>query len=127
MVQSVDSIKLLDEIGKHKTTKTKVLLQVNIGKEEQKNGFFPDNFEKTVEKMKVFDTIDILGLMCIPPKDRCPKEYFLGMYDLYQRLKENLLPNMKYLSMGMSGDFEMAIECGSNMVRVGSCIFGPRI
>lgn len=127
MVQSVDSVKLLEEIAKRKETRTKVLLQINIGEEEQKNGFLLENFEKSVEKLQIFGTIDILGLMCIPPVYECPEKYFLKMSELFQRLKEKDFPDMKYLSMGMSGDFEAAIACGSNMVRVGSSIFGPRL
>lgn len=129
LVQSIDSQSLLEGIAKHKNTLTEVLLQINIGNEPQKNGFLCDEFEKSVEKLKIFDTIKIMGLMCIPPADDNPKEYFLRMYDFYMRLKEKDIPGieMKYLSMGMSGDFETAIECGSNMVRVGSSIFGPRL
>lgn len=127
MIQSIDSLKLLDEIQRHKSTKTNVLLQINIGTEMQKNGFLLSDFKKSVEKIKYFDKIDILGLMCIPPFGECPKEYFQKMYELFADLKERVIPNIEYLSMGMSGDFETAIECGSNMVRVGSSIFGPRM
>lgn len=129
LLQSVDSLGLMEDIQKRNTAPIEVLLQVNIGNEPQKSGFSCNGFEKRVEKLINFDIISIMGLMCIPPKNECPKEYFCKMYDIFMRLKEKNIPgvNMKYLSMGMSGDFETAIECGSNMVRIGSSIFGARL
>lgn len=129
MIQSIDSFELLDNIGNAKNIPASVLLQINIGEEKTKNGFLIKYFEKEVEKYQNFGTIKIMGLMCIPPRDENPREYFLKMHDIFMRLKEKNIPgiNMKYLSMGMSGDFEAAIECGSNMVRIGSSIFGARL
>ena len=129
LVQSIDSKELLENIQNHKATATEVLLQINIGNEPQKNGFSYENFEKSVELLGKFDTIKIMGLMCIPPVEKAPDEYFLKMHDMFLRLQEKNIKGveMKYLSMGMSGDFEQAIKCGSNMVRVGSSIFGKRL
>lgn len=129
LVQSIDSLDLLKSISEQKNTATNVLLQINIGREQQKNGFMPENLEKTVENLRNFGTIRIMGVMCIPPRAEDPSAYFNKTHDIFCRLGEMNIPNMemKYLSMGMSGDFETAISCGSNMVRVGSSIFGQRL
>lgn len=129
LIHSVDSLELLQHIENRVKTPIDVLLQINIGKELQKNGFLPEYFQKSVEKLRKFGTIRIIGVMCVPPRGQDPTEYFKRTYELFMKLGEANSPNvqMKYLSMGMSGDFETAIACGSNMVRVGSSIFGQRL
>jgi len=135
MIQSVDSVdlaKALDASAERQGIEfVKCLLQVNIGEESTKGG---------MESAKVFDMLGeisactrlrVQGLMAIPPFCAEPedsRQYFREMRKLWDRAKQLSLPNldMKFLSMGMSHDFDIAIEEGSNMVRVGTSIFGER-
>lgn len=135
LIHSVDSIELLEVINKVAAGKgivQDVLFEVNIGAEESKSGFRPDEIEGALEKASAFGNICIRGLMAIPPKCEKGEEnraYFCQMKQLWVDNKQKKYDNvyMDFLSMGMSGDFETAVACGSNMVRVGSSIFGERI
>nr|WP_314490589.1 YggS family pyridoxal phosphate-dependent enzyme [uncultured Chryseobacterium sp.] len=131
-IQSVDSEKLINEInkeaGKH-NRKIKVLLQVKIAEEETKFGLEPAEAENLFQKFTVgdFPNIDITGLMGMATftedKSQVKKE-FTKLKSLFDKLS-NKIP-LQTLSMGMSDDFPVAIECGANSVRVGSAIFGQR-
>ncbi len=133
LIQSVGSLALLDEIEK---TAEKlgivqdILLEVNIGGEEAKSGFAPAEASEAARYAKALSHVQVLGLMTIPPVESAPGEnlpFFAQMQALYVDINQNIYDNkFKYLSMGMSGDFAEAIESGSNMVRVGSAIFGAR-
>ena len=133
LIQSVGSLALLDEIEK---TAEKlgivqdILLEVNIGGEEAKSGFAPAEVPEAAHYAKTLSHVQVLGLMTIPPVESAPGEnlpFFAQMQALYVDINQNIYDNkFKYLSMGMSGDFAEAIESGSNMVRVGSAIFGAR-
>lgn len=134
LIHSVDSIKLLDEIEKqavkHNIEK-EVLIQVNISGEKTKFGIKPNEIERYLEYAARLKNVKISGLMTVAPKVDKSVENILHFnninhifIDIKSKKYDNV--NMKYLSMGMSGDFETAIECGSNMVRVGSAIFGER-
>ena len=133
LIQSVGSLALLDEIEK---TAEKlgivqdILLEVNIGGEEAKSGFAPAEAPEGARYAKSLSHVQVLGLMTIPPVESAPGEnlpFFAQMQALYVDINQNIYDNkFKYLSMGMSGDFAEAIESGSNMVRVGSAIFGAR-
>lgn len=133
LIQSVGSLALLDEIEK---TAEKlgivqdILLEVNIGGEEAKSGFAPAEAHEAARYAKTLSHVQVLGLMTIPPVESAPGEnlpFFAQMQALYVDINQNIYDNkFKYLSMGMSGDFAEAIESGSNMVRVGSAIFGAR-
>ena len=133
LIQSVGSLALLDEIEK---TAEKlgivqdILLEVNIGGEEAKSGFAPGALNEAACYAKTLPHVRVLGLMTIPPVESAPGEnlpFFAQMQALYVDINQNIYDNkFKYLSMGMSGDFAEAIESGSNMVRVGSAIFGAR-
>ena len=133
LIQSVGSLALLDEIEK---TAEKlgivqdILLEVNIGGEEAKSGFAPAEAPGAARYAKTLSHVQVLGLMTIPPVESAPGEnlpFFAQMQALYVDINQNIYDNkFKYLSMGMSGDFAEAIESGSNMVRVGSAIFGAR-
>ena len=134
LIQSLDSIKLLKEIekvyGKHNKI-AKTLIQVNIGREEQKYGILEEDIEDLIEALETCKNVNVLGIMTIIPKgtkEEC-REYFKRTYELFLKLKERSFKNIKMeiLSMGMSGDYEIAIEEGSNMVRIGQGIFGERI
>ena len=120
-IQSIDRVKLVNEIAKCITKikpKTKnFYIQVNIGKESQKSGIYPENL-KDLYDLCFEKKLTIHGLMCIPPVDKPCEHYFNEMRALRDRLNPNLL-----LSMGMSNDYKISLECGSNLIRVGSRIF----
>ncbi len=135
MIESVDSLKIAREIGKQSVKKgivSDVLIEVNIGKEESKTGFMPEAVEESVAEMAEIAGIRICGLMTIPPicdnnTELC--KFFANIYNMYVDIGSKKLDNvsMNILSMGMSGDYAEAIHAGSNHIRVGSKIFGPRI
>lgn len=134
MIHSVDSIKLMDEIErqaqKHNLVMD-ILIQINISGEESKSGINKDELEDLLIHAGKLEHVKVKGLMTIASKtdnyitktlqfDNM-RQLFI---DIQQKKYDNV--NMLYLSMGMSGDFETAIECGANMIRVGSAIFGER-
>lgn len=135
MIESVDSLKIAREIGKQSVKKgivSDVLVEINIGKEESKTGFMPEAAEESIAQMAEIEGLHICGLMTIPPI--CDKttelcKFFTNIYNMYVDIGSKKLDNisMNVLSMGMSGDYAEAIRAGSNHIRVGSKIFGPRI
>lgn len=135
MIQSVDSLKIAKEIAKQSAKKgivTPVLLEINIGDEESKTGFSETEFFENLYQVAELKDISIKGLMTVPPiceNNTILCKYFEKIHNIYVDIKEKKLDNisMNILSMGMSGDYEQAILCGSNLVRIGSSIFGPRI
>ena len=122
-LHSLDSLKLAEKIfneQEKKNKKIKIFIQVNIGAEEQKGGIGihqVDNFY--YECVKNFK-LDIVGLMCIPPYSKNSKSYFMKLREIASNLQ------LTKLSMGMSGDYTEALECGSNFLRIGTAIFGKR-
>lgn len=135
MIQSVDSIKLAREIGKIalKTGKTAdILIEINIGQEDSKFGIDRNEIEEFVYNLSEIEGLKVKGLMSIPPfsaqKDELEK-FFLDMYRFFIDIRSKKIDNidMDILSMGMSGDYEQAIINGSNLVRIGSSMFGKRI
>lgn len=138
LIHSVDSIKLLEEIDRQAKKSQRVipcLLQVHIAEEETKFGFSPDEVLRLIESSiwKDLANIEIRGLMGMATftddEDQVRRE-FKSLRVLFDRLKGTSLPanvNMKELSMGMSGDYPLAITEGSTMVRVGTAIFGERV
>lgn len=136
MIHSVDSIKLMDEIERLAEThdvKMDILIQVNIAGEETKSGIRPEELCELLRHTAELNRVKVRGLMTIIPASTNQDEnavWFRKMKELYDNTADNIASyrnvTMEYLSMGMSGDFETAIECGSNMVRVGSAIFGER-
>ena len=133
LIQSVSSLALLDEIEKVADKLgivQDILLEVNIGGEEAKSGFAPQELEDAARYAQKLGHVRVLGLMTIPPVENEPRgnlPFFEKMRALYVDINQNIYDNkLKYLSMGMSGDFAEAIEAGSNMVRVGTAIFGAR-
>ena len=135
MIESVHSVKLAKEISKQATEKNitmDVLLEVNIGGEEQKSGFAPEDTENAVREASKLPGIKVCGLMCIPPATDIPenaRKYFRNMYKLFLVIRDKNIDNssMSVLSMGMSGDFDIAVAEGATLVRVGSALFGKRI
>lgn len=134
MIESVDSIKLAKEISKVSSNKgivTDVLVEVNVGREESKSGVYMEQLEQLLAEIAQMDGIKVRGLMTIPPicdSEKEVSEYFSAMYQSFIDIRDKKLDNinMDILSMGMSGDFEAAVANGSNIVRVGSAIFGER-
>ncbi len=133
LIQSVSSAALLDEIEKNAEKLgivQDILLEVNIGGEEAKSGFAPGALNEAACYAKTLPHVRVLGLMTIPPVETEPHgnmPLFARMKALYVDINKNIYDNkLKYLSMGMSGDYAEAIEAGSNMVRVGTAIFGAR-
>lgn len=134
MIESVHSVKLAREIAKQSARIGKtmdILLEVNIGREESKSGFFAEELLSAVREIAQLEQIRIQGLMAIPPicdEDATLEKYFLKMRQLFVEIQaENIYNvNMVYLSMGMSEDFSLAVACGANLVRIGSALFGKR-
>ena len=138
MIHSVDSLKLAREIDKRASNAGKVmdiLIEINSAMEETKSGIAAEELKALTEEIVTeCSNIRIRGIMCIPPIAADPEDarpYFREARELYEEMKTWKLPEERFcpdtLSMGMSGDFEVAIEEGSTIVRVGSSIFGPRI
>lgn len=134
LIHSVDSVKLMEEINrqaeKHCLTMD-ILIEVNISGEETKFGVNPNELDEILKRAGYLRNIKVTGLMTIAPKTDEKlknKVHFNKMYNLYLDIGAKKYDNvsMRYLSMGMSGDYEAAIEAGANMVRVGSAIFGAR-
>ncbi len=134
LIQSVGSTHLGKAIAKEAAKKNlcqNILIEVNIGREEAKSGLLPEELSSALEELSALPSLRIRGLMAIPPivdPDTGNTPYFLKMRRLFDDLTALQLPNvtMEYLSMGMTDDFEEAIACGSNMIRVGTAIFGKR-
>jgi pyridoxal phosphate enzyme (YggS family) len=131
-IHSVDSIKLAQEIDKRSLQFgkiTNVLLEVNVSGEETKYGIKPEEVEPFLKEISEFSRIRIRGLMTIAPIAEDKEEvrpYFRKLRELSEEIKSKSIKNVKmdYLSMGMTEDFEVAIEEGANMVRIGRGIFG---
>ena len=136
MIHSVDSLKLASEINKraaqHNLTMD-ILIQVNSAEEDSKFGISTDEADNLIKEIaETCPNIRIRGLMCIAPYAENPddiRKYFAevkNIYDKYAGKKDDEHIDFKYLSMGMSHDFRVAIEEGSNLIRVGTAIFGVR-
>ena len=122
-IHSLDTIKLAEKIANEqqkKNFKPKIFIQVNIGKETQKNGVEVENLEQFYSECKKNFDLNIIGLMCLPPNEKNSSEYFSQM----QILKNKL--NLNDLSMGMSNDYIKALNYEATFIRIGSKIFGER-
>lgn len=134
MIQSLDSESLAKEINRQCEKIGRdmdCLIEVNIGKEDSKSGIYVEDIWKFMEKISVYSHINIKGIMSIPPisvNDKEKEYYFSQMYKLFIDMKEKTLDNthIEVLSMGMSDDFELAIKHGSNLIRIGTSLFGHR-
>lgn len=134
LIQSVDSVKLAKEISRQSEKlgiTTDILLEVNIGREENKSGVMPEALYELVDEVREIPYVQVKGLMTIPPicenaQENC--KFFTNMHDIFIDIKGKNIDNisMDILSMGMSDDYEEAIKCGASMVRVGSALFGAR-
>lgn len=135
LIQSADSlelIRLIDKTALSRGIVQDILLEVNIGAEASKSGFSPAELPSALDSIARLDAVRVRGLMTIPPICSSRQEiepYFVQMKQLFIDICGKKYDNirMDFLSMGMSADYETAIACGANMVRVGSAIFGKRI
>ena len=135
LIHSVDSVELMREINRQALKRgitQDILLEVNTGGEDSKSGFAPEKLPEMLAAAAEFPAVSVRGLMTIPPICRRPEEnlpYFQLLHQLFIDNGEKKYDNvrMDFMSMGMSGDYEAAIACGANMVRVGTAIFGHRI
>ena len=135
LIHSVHSLKLAREISKQAFKQgitQEVLLEVNIGEEESKSGFLYGEVIDAIKEISQLPNIFVKGLMAIPPicdKAEENRKYFKKMYNLFVDIREQKIDNssMEILSMGMSDDFDVAIEEGANLIRVGTALFGKRI
>jgi len=134
MIETVDSPRLAREIDKRCGAAGKampVLIEINSGREPQKSGVLPQDAIDLIREIMNLDSIKIQGLMTMGPFAGDPEEarpYFVETRKVFEELKDLSLPRveMKYLSMGMSNSYPVAIEEGANLVRIGTKIFGPR-
>ncbi|MGB9152413.1 MAG: YggS family pyridoxal phosphate-dependent enzyme [Alphaproteobacteria bacterium] len=123
VIQTLDRPQLADALAKamHKTGRTpRLYIEVNTGKEPQKSGVLPDNLEEFLAYCRDKCGLSIGGLMAIPPHNQDPHPYFRSLREWATKL------DLPHLSIGMSDDFEIAVECGATEVRVGTAIFGTR-
>ena len=122
-IHSVDNYRLGEKIVKYEkelNKKIKTFVQVNVGEESQKSGISPKNVNQFVNHCKNSLSLNIIGLMCLPPIDDNPEKYFLHLNQLRNQT------DLCHLSMGMSNDYQTAIKCGSTFLRIGSKILGER-
>jgi pyridoxal phosphate enzyme (YggS family) len=134
MIETVDSVEIAGEIDKRCAQIGKimpVLIEINSGREKQKSGVFPEKAEQLVTEISTCPNIRVMGLMTMGPRFGNPEDsrpYFVETKKIFDRIKKLNLPNaeMRYLSMGMTNSYKIAIEEGANIIRVGSKIFGER-
>lgn len=131
LIHSVDSVRLANAINETAIKKgviQDILLEINISKEESKSGFYPENLDTAICQINALSNVKIKGLMTMLPlgsKKEQAENYFKNMRTIYDNYKKKGLP-FTYLSMGMSGDYLTAIKNGSNMIRLGTALFGKR-
>ena len=132
LIHSVDSLDLaqdVDRIAAELGSRPRVLLEVNVAGEASKHGFGPDALRPQMEALLALPRLEIEGLMAIPPVSAEPEDsrrYFAALRELRDALQQEFGVQLGSLSMGMSGDFEVAIEEGATLVRVGTALFGTR-
>jgi pyridoxal phosphate enzyme (YggS family) len=136
VIETVDSAKLAKTLEKHLTAlgkSIKIFIQVNIGREEQKSGVLPEQCENLLQQLSGFEHLKVRGLMAMPPYFTDPEKtrpFFKEMRHLAEHLVSGKLIGVNEpveLSMGMSGDFEVAIEEGATVIRLGTALFGARV
>ncbi len=134
MIETVDSLEIAEKIDKRCNQIGKImplLIEINSGREKQKFGVFPEMAERLIKDISSFKNIKIMGLMTMGPRLGNPIEsrpYFIETRKIFERIKALNLPRveMRYLSMGMTNSYKIAISEGANMVRIGTKIFGER-
>ena len=135
LIHSIDSLRLLEELNQRAgkiNKKVDILLEVNVSAERSKYGFPEGEILRVIKAMEKYPSLKLHGFMTmapLSPRAEDSRPYFRRLFNLSQEISGEILPEnveMRYLSMGMTQDFEVAIEEGANMVRVGRAIFGER-
>jgi hypothetical protein len=134
LIHSVDSLKLAQELNKYAKKNDKIqaiLIQVNVAKEVAKSGVYVEDTVKLLNEVSRLENIAVKGLMTMPPYFNAPEKvrpFFTALRKFRDQINMEAIPNisMDELSMGMTGDFEAAIEEGATIVRIGTAIFGDR-
>jgi pyridoxal phosphate enzyme (YggS family) len=134
LIHSVDSFKLANELNKFAKKNNKVqsiLIQVNVAREDSKSGIYVEDTLKLLKDLSRLENISVKGLMTMPPYFNAPdkvRPFFAALRELRDQINKEAIPNitMTELSMGMTGDFEAAIQEGATLVRIGTAIFGDR-
>ncbi len=130
LIHGVDRISLAEQIEKEcvkKGVKSRILIEINTGKEESKGGIFLEDTEKFLSELTAFPHIEVCGLMAVAEKTDDTKylrHVFDKVYGVFDRLRND---TFRYLSMGMSEDYKIALDSGSNLIRPGRIIFGERV
>jgi hypothetical protein len=134
IIETVESVEIAMEIDKKCAQIGKImpiLIEVNSGREPQKSGLLPEDAERLVREISGLGSIKVMGLMTMGPSFGNPEDirpYFVDTRRVFERIKGLKLPNveMRYLSMGMTDSYKVAIEEGANIIRIGTRIFGER-
>jgi pyridoxal phosphate enzyme (YggS family) len=134
MIETVDSVDIATEIDKRCAQIGKimpVLIEINSGREKQKSGVLPENAEQLIRDISHLQNIKVMGLMTMGPRFGNPEDsrpYFVETKRIFDQIKKLNLPSieMRYLSMGMTNSYKIALEEGANIVRIGTKIFGER-
>ncbi len=134
MIETIDSVKLAVEVNKHCTTEGKimpVLIEINSGKESNKTGVLPEHVDRLILQISSLPNLQIQGLMTMGPRFGNPEDarpYFKATKSVFEQIKKTKIPHveMRYLSMGMSNSYKIAIEECANIVRIGTVLFGDR-
>jgi pyridoxal phosphate enzyme (YggS family) len=134
MIETIDNIELATEIDEKCSRINKImpiLIEINSGEESQKFGVLPHDAIELTKKISILSNVKVMGIMTMGPRFGKPENsrpYFIKTKKLFDQIKEMDLPNvkMKYLSMGMTNSYRIALEEGANMVRIGTKIFGER-
>ena len=134
MIETIDSVRLAEEVNKRCDSEGRVmpvLVEINSGKESNKTGVLPENVQKLILQINNLPNLKILGLMTMGPRFGNPEDarpYFKVTRKVFEEMKNAKIPNveMRYLSMGMTNTYRIAIEEGANIVRVGTALFGER-
>lgn len=134
MIETVDSIELAEEIDRRCAQIDKVmpvLIEINSGREERKTGVLPEKAAQLIREVSSLPNLRVTGLMTMGPRSGDPEDsrpYFRETKKVFEKIKKLNLPHveMRYLSMGMTNSYKIAIDEGANMVRIGSKIFGER-
>lgn len=129
LIHSLDRDSLAQEINKRAGAVQDVLIEVNIGEETTKGGVAPEELFAFYQHLLNYKNLRVLGLMCVPPYTEDPEKarpYFAKLRELKEKLESEFLVKLPHLSMGMSADFEVAVEEGATIVRIGTLLFGER-
>lgn len=131
LIESVDSVKSIEHIHKRVNKEIEVFIEINIADEKNKSGFTIEGLKKALNYISMLNRVKIVGLMCIPPFNDDPefsRPYFNELHNLKSEINSMNLKNfdIRELSMGMSNDYEVAIEEGATIVRIGTALYGRR-